>query len=587
MTKLNPNNTIFYSTANAGYAIYAATSLLRIRKYHPDAKLYILSSGLNGYDREILEKNDIGYHEVDLSRYFYKTWEYPIDCYYVFAGPEKFYEKGYKYSVYIDGDILCASDPLAGLPTIKGIASASQALENITIFGSDWPKIRKIWGKGTRNENVTRINSGVVYFNNKRMMQIKLLDSAASIYKTCIDKGVPRKGDDSLLALLQQVSLRDEDVTYLPIGYNYTLQLNEVEYPIDGLVFLHFTVDKPWKSNPYQHDDNRLVNTNPYIREWRNELRSVSYKTWLRGEGKKGLVMLRVYRFAIGVKRLAKDFIWSLQGFKKSWLTRRINARKKPIALYWWHDHDNGIANFGDEITSDILLRVFGYNSVHANPDEAELVGAGSIIEIASHRTSGKNTHVWGSGYMWSDESRGGNLEGFVFSAVRGLKTKSRIQDPVMAVGDPGLLASIVYKRAKNRGIKVGVVAHFVDADEPLVMQLRADDRFMLIDPLDTPDIVAENISSCRFVLSSSLHGLIFADSFNVPNAHIRFSQNVAGGTYKFEDYYSATGREYFGADASLVMDDEYINTLESSYASVKGLSQIQRGLIRAFPRIR
>ena len=47
-------------------------------------------------------------------------------------------------------------------------------------------------------------------------------------------------------------------------------------------------------------------------------------------------------------------------------------------------------------------------------------------------------------------------------------------------------------------------------------------------------------IAQCRCVLSSSLHGLIAADSFHIPNLHIVFSDRPLGDGYKFDDYYSA-----------------------------------------------
>ena len=46
-------------------------------------------------------------------------------------------------------------------------------------------------------------------------------------------------------------------------------------------------------------------------------------------------------------------------------------------------------------------------------------------------------------------------------------------------------------------------------------------------------------------VLSSSLHGLVAADSFGVPNRHIVLSHKPKGDGFKFDDYYSAYGVEH------------------------------------------
>lgn len=287
--------------------------------------------------------------------------------------------------------------------------------------------------------------------------------------------------------------------------------------------------------------------------------------------------------------KILNNEILALQGLKYGVLRRRQNVTKQPIKLYWWHDRGNGIVNFGDEITKDILIQLFGYHSIHATQSEAELIGAGSILEIASNRDGDNEMYVWGSGFMWKDEQRAGRLEGLRFCAVRGVHTRDRlgIERNRTALGDPGLLANIVYKKSSNITDTIGVVAHFVDANEPVVRRLSEDKRFKIIDPLRSPEEVALDITSCKLVLSSSLHGIIFADSFNIPNIHIQLSDNVAGGTYKFEDYYSATDRMYRGADVSKVFDEHYLEEIRATFQPVGNLRKIQKDLVKAFPKIR
>lgn len=279
---INENNTVFYSTANAGYAIFAATSLLTIRKQVPNAKLLVLSSGLSDYDKKILDKNNIDYLELDLSDKFTKTWDYPIECFYIFAGPELLYSQGVEYSVYVDGDILCKTDPLSNMPHVAGIASAAQDSDAASIFGVDFDKIKKIWNIPEGSDQRRRINSGVVYFNNKRMTQIRLQDRSAELFQICLASDIPRKGDDSLLSLLQYVVFDIDDIKYLSSSYNYALQFNDWFYPVTDLVFFHFSIDKPWKKRPYRHSDEKLDVFNPYVREWRSVFIKVSPIQWLK-----------------------------------------------------------------------------------------------------------------------------------------------------------------------------------------------------------------------------------------------------------------------------------------------------------------
>lgn len=287
------------------------------------------------------------------------------------------------------------------------------------------------------------------------------------------------------------------------------------------------------------------------------------------------------------ISKVLRDTVLTMQGLKYNFFRRRRNSKKPPIKLYWWHEHQKGIANFGDEITKDLLLALFGYNSIYTPQNEAELAGAGSILEIVSHRGNDNEMYIWGSGFMWRCEQEAGDLNGLKFCAVRGVKTYERVNSVSrkIALGDPGLLASIVYRRAGYKTDKIGVVVHFIDANEPLVKKLKSDNRFVVIDALDSPQDVALSITSCKFIMSSSLHGLIFADSFNIPNIHLRFSGNVAGGGYKFEDYYSATGRTYRAADKSRVFDDEYLEELILSFRPVSNLRRLQKKLVRSFPK--
>lgn len=589
--KLSVHNTIFYSTANAGYAIFAATSLLGIRKYLPDAQLCILSSGLSDYDRKIIEKNNIDYIELDLTKKFTKSWQYPVDCYYIFAGPEIFIDQGFEYSVYIDGDILCDGDPLKGVPFIKGIGGveSTNGGKYVSVFGDDWDMIRRVWDLSLEKPPQTRVQSGVVYFNNSAMSDIRLLDKAEDLFKKSIAYEIPRKGDDSLFSLIQHVYVSEIDITVLPVNYNYMPGFNSWKNPKDGLIFLHFTsMDKPWENNSYKHKNSKLNAFNPYTKKWRVNLRSVAPRIWLSSITKHMLInkiLLRIEHKRTVVARLMTDQIMWICGLKKSLLQRRANYHKAPIRLFWWRNVGKGYINFGDEITGAIIEKIFGYRSEYSTITECELVGAGSVLEMIERRNSNNTVKVWGSGYI-EEEHEYNSTKGLEFYAVRGEVTRNRLESKVtkITLGDPGLLANIVYGKAKYKTKKVGVVVHYADFDLPIVRKILHDSRFMLIDPLDEPESVARKISSCRFVFSSSLHGLIFADSFKIPNIHIKFSNNLRGGTYKFEDYYSSTDRNYRVADVDKMFDNSYLDEITASYLPIKNLLSIQRALIRSFP---
>lgn len=566
---MNSENTIFYSTANKGYVSKAATSLLSIRTQIPDAKLYIISSGMSDAERELLSENDIEYHEVDYKNRFYQTWEYPVDAYYIFFGPEFFSQLNYLYSVYVDGDVYCSASPYIAKGFTELIAGAGFDIDYTTIFLGDTKQLEEKWK--TTFEPRKRLNTGVVYFNNKKAAKLRLFDKAAKLYDECIKAGLPRKGDDSLLALLLYIYVDKSDIHYLSERYNATTH-NNIDTKVDDIVFTHFTGDKPWNySNTDNSDRNRTV------AQW-NEIYSHVASSHERAENK----------FTKKISQLWHDYKLYKKGLKKSIVQRKRSIKKLPLKVYWWQDYANGIANFGDEITKDILFTIFGRRAEWAAPEAAEFAGVGSITEVLSNRTNANKIDVWGSGFIRPIGEDGEvNLTGLNFHSVRGEKTRSRIGDVYkdIPLGDPGLLANIVYPAAKKKINKIGFVVHYIDLDLEIVDKIKNDPRFVIINPLQPPAEVAKQISACSLILSSSLHGLIFADSFNVPSFHVKFSGNVVGGSYKFEDYYSATNRKYISADVKRIFDTTYLNDLRNAYIKINNLPQKQREIIAAFPK--
>ena len=79
-----------------------------------------------------------------------------------------------------------------------------------------------------------------------------------------------------------------------------------------------------------------------------------------------------------------------------------------------------------------------------------------------------------------------------------------------------------------------------VDKESYLINNIQlANSKILYIDIEQEPAQFVKEVASCRFILSSAMHGLICADSLGVPNKHMVLSDKVTGGNYKFRDYYS------------------------------------------------
>ena len=92
------------------------------------------------------------------------------------------------------------------------------------------------------------------------------------------------------------------------------------------------------------------------------------------------------------------------------------------------------------------------------------------------------------------------------------------------------------------------------------------------------------DLTSCELIFSSSLHGLIVADSFGIPNIHMELSDKLVGGNFKFEDYYSSVDKEHKTAVLNTIMEERYWEKLITDYQPVKKLGEIQAGLLSSFP---
>lgn len=264
-------------------------------------------------------------------------------------------------------------------------------------------------------------------------------------------------------------------------------------------------------------------------------------------------------------------------------IQRQLNKRKSPLKTYWMVERISGKENFGDMITPFILEKIFGYKTEWTPVKRCDLACVGSILGVLQDHSKGKRIKVWGSGFI--QDGPNNNNEDLDFYAVRGPLTLKRIHaNRHVALGDPGLLANLVFKKSPRKTHKIGVVAHYVDLESPILKKIKDNRDILVISPLQDPQKVASDITSCEIIFSSSLHGLIFADSFSVPNYWLPLSKKVIGGSYKFTDYCMVTQRELVKKLPSILFNDDEIEDAIKSYKPVRNLNKIQRDLIRNFP---
>lgn len=198
----------------------------------------------------------------------------------------------------------------------------------------------------------------------------------------------------------------------------------------------------------------------------------------------------------------------------------------------WWYPKPYP-GNFGDILTPHILT-FFGIKWEYS--ENYDTICVGSIAVKAMD-----NTMVLGSGIMKSKSKLNPNAN---WKFVRGPFTREAILkeggDCPEIYGDPALLLPLIVPEGEKK-YDVGIVPHYVDYD--YVKEKYPDYRVINLvsdDPLKT----ALEISECRTIISSSLHGIICAHAYGIPAAWVNFTGGLYGDGIKFKDYYASVGLE-------------------------------------------
>ncbi len=215
-------------------------------------------------------------------------------------------------------------------------------------------------------------------------------------------------------------------------------------------------------------------------------------------------------------------------------------------------------SNAGDQASAAIV------SYLSCRPVEvigAGAVGTSNLIAIGSilHWADG-NSIVWGSGLI--NENIELALKPKSVLAVRGYLTWEKLKqqgvDSPQIFGDPGVFLPWLYPKQAPRW-PLGIIPHYVDQDEPFVLQAAAG-GVKIIDVTAPLEQYATALSSCERILSSSLHGLIFAHAYGIPGAWIKMSDRVLGDGFKFFDYYSSIGVKK--SDVPVLTSGERLETL-------------------------
>lgn len=200
--------------------------------------------------------------------------------------------------------------------------------------------------------------------------------------------------------------------------------------------------------------------------------------------------------------------------------------------------------NWGDAIAPHIAYHLSGRKVVN-HRDVFNLVGRTVYTTIGSMLGSMKTPgfEVWGSGFVDSGASlqvRPGRIH-----AVRGPLTAEKLRTAGVSCpdvyGDPALVVpDFIVPKASAERFELGIIPHFKEKQLPNVRRLAAEGAHIIDIQAGLQEVVDE-INKCDHIASSSLHGLVAADAYQVPAIWVTFSNRPYGDGFKFKDYLAST----------------------------------------------
>lgn len=230
-------------------------------------------------------------------------------------------------------------------------------------------------------------------------------------------------------------------------------------------------------------------------------------------------------------------------------------TQKKTLKHYWYRAA--GVApNFGDELGNEILKKM-GYETQWAPAEEADIITTGTVLSHLKRKFK-DGVQIWGTGASFSSDPLPREFaQKLDILALRGELTERwlGIEEGTSVLGDPGYLAPLFYEE-QEKEYDYGFVRQEFD-------QARHDNLprgTHLIYATGMPEQVINEITKCRFIFSSSMHGLIVAQAYGIPCQYIPSTRPR--------------------------LNDKYFDYNTASPMSADHLKDIQDGLLNAAKRI-
>ena len=265
---------------------------------------------------------------------------------------------------------------------------------------------------------------------------------------------------------------------------------------------------------------------------------------------------------------------------KKVWKrdSKILNASSRKttpniVNLHWWSlNREDGIENIGDYLSVVIcqyMLERRGLSMDTKTNTTKHLYSVGSIIQGGA-----QNATIWGSGLKYGLSGIDKTMHLYRkldIRLVRGPRTRKALLEEGYncpeSYGDPALIMPLIYTPKELRKQDVTIILH-KDTNREIpnsIMPLGKDYKTFI-----------DRIYNSKLVISSSLHGIILAETYGIPA--VLLSDTETKNMFKYEDYYYSTGRRKFPVASSI----EQAMTMQP--AKIPDFTEIRKEIINTFP---
>lgn len=261
-----------FAAADDQYVPKAVMALRSFQRWHSDWSYFLLATkaALSQESLAFIQRYNIELLDVDETHRFLKQGRnkhnYPLETIYKLKGPELVFQRGFTYSIGIDGDVFCAR-PLEIenlLGTIEGYAGVAvgdfgrtlgnKQREQNEEFDFSLERVRDTLGVDEVALSTTyEVNGGVLFWNNVAMAKLGLFDKVHQVFRQC--QGCFEGGQD-----LMTFTAAVHDIPFMELGDSLNFSFfedasvrlnNELREEVrrgefQRIYIVHFVYCKPW-----------------------------------------------------------------------------------------------------------------------------------------------------------------------------------------------------------------------------------------------------------------------------------------------------------------------------------------------------